>query len=83
MITTPLEPAAGPTSASTSLARRAAHALASWIRRAVAEAARRRSIAEARAALEAMDDGMLADIGLTRGDIPFRVAGADGDGTRR
>ncbi|WP_349369029.1 DUF1127 domain-containing protein [Salinarimonas sp.] len=83
MVDMPHIPAAGPAPASTALATRVLHALASWIRRAAAAAARRRRIAEARAALEAMNDGMLADIGLTRGDIPFRVTGGDPDGIRR
>ena len=65
------------------LPRRAGHALGALLRRALAAAARRRRIAEGRAALAAMDDAMLADIGVTRGDIPFRVAAETHDPTRR
>lgn len=83
MIDTLQTPAATAAWRPAAVPRRALAALAGWIGRALAEAARRRRIAEARAALEAMDDSMLADIGMTRADIPFRVAGRDPDTMRR
>ncbi|WP_349369062.1 DUF1127 domain-containing protein [Salinarimonas sp.] len=62
-------------------ARRAFAAIAGMLARFAAEVARRRRDAAARAALEGMDDKMLADIGLSRADIAYRVLEGRDPGT--
>jgi uncharacterized protein YjiS (DUF1127 family) len=44
---------------------------------------RRRFDRQAVASLQALDDRMLADLGIDRSEIPSVVSGGDGDTTRR